>query len=77
MHNRLTWIFNNKILNAGLEELSRCIKDDGNDGAHDGNIGKEEADDLFDFTYELLEQVYTQPERIRLATTRRLERRKS
>ncbi|MDA4962650.1 DUF4145 domain-containing protein [Acinetobacter baumannii] len=77
IHNRLTWIFNNKILNAGLEELSRCIKDDGNDGAHDGNIGKEEADDLFDFTYELLEQVYTQPERIRLATTRRLERRKS
>ncbi|HAV5431180.1 TPA: DUF4145 domain-containing protein [Acinetobacter baumannii] len=77
IHNRLNWIFKNRILNTGLEELSRCIKDDGNDGAHDGNIGKDEADDLFDFTYELLEQVYTQPERIRLAQVRRQERRKS
>ncbi|HFF8234827.1 DUF4145 domain-containing protein [Acinetobacter baumannii] len=77
IHNRLNWIFKNRILNSGLEDLSRCIKDDGNDGAHDGNIGKDEADDLFDFTYELLEQVYTQPERIRLAQVRRQERRKS
>ncbi|HFG6988898.1 DUF4145 domain-containing protein [Acinetobacter baumannii] len=76
IHNRLSWIFEKNILHKNLEELSRCIKDDGNDGAHDGNIGKEEADDLFDFTYELLEQVYTQPERIRLAQARRLERRK-
>ncbi|MEO9303158.1 DUF4145 domain-containing protein [Acinetobacter pittii] len=42
-----------------LEELSRCIKDDGNDAAHDGTIGETEANDLLDFTYELLERVYT------------------
>lgn len=77
IHNRLTWIFNNNVLPKGLEDLSRCIKDDGNDAAHDGNLGKVEAEDLLDFTYELLENVYTQPERIRIAKERRLERRNS
>lgn len=75
IHNRLTWIFDKNILNRDLEELSRCIKDDGNDGAHDGNIGKDEAEDLFDFTYEFLETVYTKPARVRNATERRQLRR--
>ncbi|HHP4933482.1 TPA: DUF4145 domain-containing protein [Acinetobacter baumannii] len=77
IHTRLNWIFKHNLLNRALEDLSRCIKDDGNDGAHDGNLTNTEADDLLDFTYELLEQVYTQPERIRLAQVRREERRKS
>lgn len=77
IHNRLTWIFKNKIIADDLEELSRCIKDDGNDAAHDGTIGKVEASDLLDFTYELLERVYTQPERVKLAKVRRTERRAS
>lgn len=77
IHTRLIWIFKHNLLNNALEDLSRCIKDDGNDGAHDGNLTKSEADDLLDFTYELLEQVYTQPERIRLAQIRRQERRQS
>lgn len=75
IHNRLIWIFDKNILNRDLEELSRCIKDDGNDGAHDGNIGKDEAEDLFDFTYEFLETVYTKPARLRNATERRQLRR--
>ncbi|MCH7336894.1 DUF4145 domain-containing protein [Acinetobacter sp. NIPH 2699] len=75
IHNRLTWIFKNKIIADDLEELSRCIKDDGNDAAHDGTIGETEANDLLDFTYELLERVYTQPERVNLAKIRRSERR--
>jgi len=77
IHSRLNWIFKHNLLNKGLEELSRCIKDDGNDGAHDGSLTKDEAYDLLDFTYELLEQVYTQPERIRLANERRKQRRQS
>lgn len=75
IHKRLIWIFQNKLLHSNLEELSKCIKDDGNDAAHDGNIGKVEANDLFDFTYEFLEQVYTQPERVRIAKERREQRR--
>ncbi|MDC5162629.1 DUF4145 domain-containing protein [Acinetobacter baumannii] len=77
IHTRLSWIFEHNILHKNLEDLSRCIKDDGNDGAHDGNIGKYEADDLFDFTYELLEHVYTQPARVQLAKERRQQRRQS
>ncbi|HFE9908092.1 DUF4145 domain-containing protein [Acinetobacter baumannii] len=77
IHNRLTWIFKNRIIADDLEELSRCIKDDGNDAAHDGTIGETEANDLLDFTYELLERVYTQPERVKLAKIRRAERRSS
>ncbi|MDC4684807.1 DUF4145 domain-containing protein, partial [Acinetobacter baumannii] len=74
IHKRLNWIFENHLLSANLEDLSRCIKDDGNDGAHDGTIGQIEADDLFDFTSVLLEQVYTQPEKVRIARERRQER---
>ncbi|MBV6567613.1 DUF4145 domain-containing protein [Acinetobacter baumannii] len=77
IHTRLSWIFEHNILHKNLEELSRCIKDDGNDGAHDGNIGQYEADDLFDFTYEFLEHVYTQPARVQLAKERRQQRRQS
>lgn len=77
IHSRLTWIFNNNVLPRGLEDLSRCIKDDGNDAAHDGNLGNIEAEDLLDFTNALLEQVYTQPEKVRIARERRQERRNS
>lgn len=77
IHNRLKWIFENGVLPAHLEELSRNIKDDGNDAAHDGSIKKEEAEDLLDFTYILLEQVYTIPKRVEIAAQRRIERRQS
>ena len=75
IHNRLTWIFNNNILPKSLEDLSRCIKNDGNDAAHDGSLSKEDAADLLDFTYILLERVYTEPARIQNARQRRVERR--
>lgn len=75
IHSRLNWIFEKQILNTNLEELSRCIKDDGNDAAHDGSLGKDDAYDLYDFTFELLEQIFTQRERVRLARERRQLRR--
>lgn len=77
IHSRLKWIFENRILPANLEALSKNIKDDGNDAAHDGSIKKEEAEDLLDFTYILLEQVYTIPKQVEIATQRRVERRQS
>lgn len=72
---RLKWLFANNVLHGDLEELSQCIKDDGNDAAHDGNIGKNEALDLLEFTEHLLEHIYTRPEKVRLANVRRQERR--
>lgn len=72
---RLKWLFENNLLPRELEELSICIKEDGNDGAHAGTLTKIDAHDLLDFTTELLRRIYTEPERLRLAKTRRDERR--
>jgi hypothetical protein len=58
-----------------LRELSTCIKDDGNDGAHAGTLKRSDADDLLDFIVAMLERMYTEPERLRLAKERKEARR--
>jgi hypothetical protein len=72
---RLQWLFANGHLPPALQELSEAIKEDGNDGAHEGTLTKAEAEDLQDFTAALLERLYTEPERLRLAKERRDARR--
>jgi len=72
---RLPWLFGQKLLPQGLHELSKCVKDDGNDGAHRGTLGKPDAEDLQDFTFELLERLYTEPARLKEAEERRKQRR--
>ena len=72
---RLPWLFVSGVLDKSLEDLSTCIKDDGNDGVHDGSLTKLEADDLLDFTSILLDRIFSEPERIRLAKERRSLRR--
>jgi hypothetical protein len=72
---RMPWLFDNGLLPEALRELSACIKEDGNDGAHEGSLMKVDAEDLLDFTTTLLERIYTEPERLRLAKERRVERR--
>ena len=74
---RLPWLFDNGHLPEGLRQLSTCVKEDGNDGAHAGNLTTKDAEDLLDFTTVLLERLYTEPERLRLAEERRRQRRKS
>jgi hypothetical protein len=63
---RLPWLFQVGLLPKELEELSRCIREDGNDGAHAGTLTNEDALDLQDFTFALLERIFTEPERLRL-----------
>ena len=72
---RLNYLFDNNILPESLQDLSSCIKDDGNDGAHKGTIGEKEAEDLLDFTVALLERIFTEPEKLKLAKKRREKRR--
>jgi Domain of unknown function (DUF4145) len=72
---RLPWLFKNGVLPRELEELSHCVREDGNDGAHAGNLTMTDALDLQDFTVELLKRIFTEPERIRLAAERRAQRR--
>ena len=73
---RLTWLFDHGLLPKELKGLSTCIKEDGNDGAHQGTLGKADADDLLDFSTRLLERLFTEPQRLRLAEERRAARRK-
>jgi hypothetical protein len=73
---RLEFIFKKGLLPESLKELSFCIKDDGNDGAHQGLLTKEDIDDIIDFTFTLLERLYTEPQKLALAKERRINRRK-
>jgi hypothetical protein len=73
---RLPWLFDNGTLPEALRELSACIKDDGNDGAHEGTLSEEDAADILDFTFILLERLYAEPKRVELAGERRAARRK-
>ncbi|WP_404969774.1 DUF4145 domain-containing protein [Vibrio campbellii] len=72
---RLGWLYQSGYLPRSLEDLSTCIKDDGNDGAHEGTLSEHDAEDILDFTFVLLERIYTEPKRIELAKERRLNRR--
>lgn len=72
---RLPWLIDAKILPESLRELSKCVREDGNDGAHAGTLVKDDAEDLLDFTSALLERIYTEPERLILAQKRRDARR--
>lgn len=74
---RLAWLLDTGRLPEALRDLSSCVKEDGNDGAHEGTLSKEDADDLLDFITALLERMYTEPERLRLAKERRDARRKT
>ena len=56
---RIKWLIEEKRIPKELEELATCIRQDGNDGAHDGTLGETDAMDLLDFTVHLLECLYT------------------
>ncbi len=75
LYYRLEWLFDNKVLPPSLKELAECIREDGNDGVHDGTITLHDVEDLLDFTTLLLETVYTVPHRLQEANVRREARR--
>lgn len=72
---RLPWLFQHGLLAKDLENLSRCIREDGNDGAHAGTLLMDDAQDLIDFVRALLERLYTEPARLKIAEARREARR--
>jgi hypothetical protein len=74
---RLPWLFANGRLPNDLQEISTCIREDGNDGAHHATLVKEDAEDLLDFTAALLERLFTEPRRLEIAKERRRGRRES
>ena len=72
---RLRWLFDNKLLPEDLRGLSAAVKDQGDDGAHDGNLDQHDVEDIYDFAFALLERLYTHPARLAAALKRREERR--
>jgi hypothetical protein len=72
---RVEWLFDKGILREDLRPLASCLQKDGNDGAHDGTLKREDAEDLQDFAFELLRRLFTEPERLKLAEERRNKRR--
>lgn len=74
---RLEWLLQNGYLDKGLEELAECVKEDGNDGAHDGSLTEADAEDLHDFTVALLERLYSEPAKLAAAKERRAARRQA
>lgn len=74
---RLKYLLDNSYLPEALRDLSECIKEDGNDGAHQGNLTKDDAWSVYDFCYLLLERFYTEPAKISIAKQRIQSRRNS
>ena len=72
---RMQWLFEQGVLPLSLRELSTCVKEDGNDGAHEGTLEKADAEDLLDFTHELLHRLYSDAAKLSRATLRRHARR--
>lgn len=75
LFDRMAYLFDANLLPRALEDLAQCIREDGNDAAHDGTLAKADAEDLLDFSKVLLERIYTEPARLELARQRRMERR--
>lgn len=72
---RLQWMFDNGKPPVDLKDLSDCVREDGNDGAHRGNVEAADAEDLRDFSFELLDRIYSEPGRLLAAKARRDARR--
>lgn len=73
--NRIDFLIDQDKIPKRLKDLAHCIRHDGNDSAHDGTTGEDEALDCLDFTEALLTETYTLPAQINEASRRRLERR--
>lgn len=79
---RLSWLFDNGYLPEVLRNLSTCIKDNNDDSYNDDSYHglchglwfATDAEDLLDFTCILLERIYTEPERLKVAQERRDQR---
>ena len=71
---RLRWLFDHGLLPADLRDLSTAVKENGDEGTHEGKLTEADAADVFDFAVALLERLYTQPARIAAAQERRAAR---
>jgi hypothetical protein len=72
---RIKWLLDRQLLSADLAGLSTAVKENGDDGAHEGSLTDADAADLLDFASALLNRLYSEPARISVALERRAKRR--
>lgn len=72
---RIEWLLDQQKLPPELADLLDNLREDGNDGAHAGTLRQADVDDVADFTNLLLQRLFTDPVRLRLARERRDARR--
>jgi hypothetical protein len=72
---RIDWLIEQGAIAKSLSKLAHAVREDGNDGVHDGSLAEADAADLLDFATALFERQFTEPERLREAEQRRLDRR--
>lgn len=72
---RLQWLLDQDRLSPALRELAKCIREDGNDAAHLGGLTREDAEDIQDFTFTLLDRLVIEPKKLTDAEERRKVRR--
>ncbi len=72
---RIDWLFKEKKLPEDLKDIANIIRQDGNDGAHDGTLEEYDALNLLEFTVELLEDIYKKKKKKEIANKRTQDRR--
>lgn len=74
---RVEWLFEQKLLPSVLKPLAKALRENANDGAHDGTLTMHDANDLYDFSEALMYEIYTVPGQIVAINQRRAARRGS
>jgi hypothetical protein len=72
---RIEWLLSSGLLPIELGVLAEAVREDGNDGAHDATLSQTDALDLYDFSFALMNRLFTEPARISDAAARRKARR--
>ena len=72
---RVEWLLERGTLPPEMAEVIDHLRENGNDGAHDGTLDSDDAADVADFANLLLQRLYTNPARLALARDRREQRR--
>lgn len=72
---RIEWLAEKDLIGNDLLELASCVREDGNDGVHDGTLTEDDALDNLEFTEALLRRLFTESARVNIARSRREARR--
>ena len=72
---RLQALCDKKQFAPGLRDLATAVRQDGNDGAHDGTLDNDSVEDMALFADRFLTQLYTEPTKVAEAKKRRNKRR--